>query len=84
MWINFKHLRDAGCASNIKMSYLKHFIISIKEAAFCLIIAIGSLVHAIFPWIINFKLIEFRINRIKKLKEKFPNDPYLKKIHFDE
>jgi hypothetical protein len=84
MWINFNHLKDAGDAANTDMSYLKHFVVSFKEFLFCLAIAVGSLVHAIFPWVINFKLIEFRVARIKELKKKFPNDPCLKKIQFDE
>jgi len=84
MWFNIKHLTDASTASNTKMSYIKHFGIAFSEFIFCLLMALGSLLHAIFPWVIDFKLIEYRINRLKKLKEKFPNDPYLTKVKFDE
>lgn len=54
-----------------------------KEFVFCLLIAFGSLLHAVFPWVLDFKLIEWRVNRLKQLKKKFPNDPVLKNVHFD-
>jgi hypothetical protein len=44
---------------------------------------IGSLIHAVFPWALDFKLLQWRIERLKKLKEQLPNNSQLKKIHFD-
>lgn len=84
MWFNSKHLADAGHASGKKMSYFCHLFISLKECVFCLLMALGSLIHAVFPWVLDFKLIEWRTNRLKSLKDKFPNDPVLKKVTFDE
>jgi hypothetical protein len=55
-----------------------------KEAGFLLLICIGSIIHAFFPWVLDFKLLEWRIERLKFLKEKLPNDPQLKKVKFDE
>lgn len=84
MWFNIKHLEEASEASKQDLGYFKHAVISIKEFWFCLLISIGSLVHALVPWVLDFKLIEWRVNRLKILKNKFPNDPILKKVHFDE
>ena len=84
MWFNSKHLEEASQASKQRLGYFKHAILSIKEAGFCLLMALGSLIHAIFPWVLDFKLIEWRVNRLKSLKHKFPDDPILKKVHFDE
>jgi len=84
MWYNRNHLEDASKASNQKFGYFKHLAISLKEFGFCQSMAICSLIHAVFPWVLDFKLIEWRVARLKKLKEKFPNDPVLKKVHFDE
>ena len=84
MWFNIKHLAEASEASKQKLGYFTHCAISIKEAVFCLLMAIGSVVHALVPWVLDFKLIEWRVNRLKELKRKFPNDPVLKKVHFDE
>jgi len=43
---------------------------------------LGSVVHAIFPWVLNFKLLEWRVSALETLKNNFPNDPILKKINF--
>tara|TARA_B110000238_G_C15933788_1_gene355929 strand:+ start:387 stop:557 length:171 start_codon:yes stop_codon:yes gene_type:complete len=55
-----------------------------KEALFLFIVMIGSVIHAFIPWILDFKLLELRINRLKLLKDKLPNDQQLAKVHFDE
>ena len=34
--------------------------------------------------ILDFKLLEWRINRLKELKKKLPDDPQLKKVKFDD
>lgn len=84
MWFNIKHLSDASKASYQKLGYFEHLCVSFKEFIFCLLLAMGSLIHAVFPWVLDFKLIEWRVNRLKKLKNRFPNDPVLKKVQFDE
>lgn len=84
MWFNVNHLADASKSSEKKLNYFSHLIISLNEFWFCLIIALGSLVHAFAPWFLDFKLIEWRTKRLKLLKQKFPNDPVLKNVHFDE
>jgi hypothetical protein len=85
--INFNHLKTASTFSNKQYRswihrYLWHFFLAIKESMFLLVIAIFSLVHAVFPFVFDFKLIEWRINALKRLKEQLPNDPHLDKVDF--
>lgn len=85
MWINKNHLQEAKQkAGKPTAGYWWHFKLAIDEFFFLLFITLGSLVHAIFPWILDFKLLEWRINRLKKLKNKLPDDEQLKKINFDD
>jgi len=84
MWFNINHLRDASASAKEKLTYAKHFMLSFNEFLFCFVIAIFSLLHAVFPWTFDFKLIEWRVNRLKKLKKKFPDDPVLKKVKFED
>jgi hypothetical protein len=62
--------------------YVWHFIMSFIEGVKLLFLSLGSFLHAIFPWILDFQLLKWRISMLKKLKEKLPNDPSLKKINF--
>jgi hypothetical protein len=55
-----------------------------KEVVFLFGVMLGSIVHAFIPWVLDFKLLEWRINRLKTLKQKLPNDPQLQKVQFDE
>ena len=85
--INFNHLKTASVFSNKQHrswihQYLWHFLLAMKESIFLFILSIFSLVHAVFPFIFDFKLIEWRIQALKKLKEKLPNDPHLDKVDF--
>jgi len=84
MWINWKHLKQAKEAAGTDGGYWWHFKLAMDEFFFLLAVTIGSLIHAIFPWFLDFKLLEWRINRLKKLKNKLPDDPQLKKVHFDD
>jgi len=85
MWINKNHLQEAKQkAGKPTAGYWWHFKLAIDEFFFLLFITLGSLVHAIFPWVLDFKLLEWRINRLKKLKNKLPDDEQLKKINFDD
>jgi hypothetical protein len=87
-WINKNHLKEALNAANKTKSlfsgYVWHWLLAMQEAMFLLLIFVGSVIHAFFPWVLDFKLLEWRIARLKKLKEKLPNDPQLKKVSFDE
>ena len=81
---NARHLSEAKQASAGQGGYFWHWYLAMKEAGFLLLICIGSIIHAFFPWVLDFKLLEWRIERLKFLKEKLPNDPQLKKVKFDE
>lgn len=88
-WFNKNHLRDAYNYSNQKsqnflIRYFWHFFLSCKEGIVLFIISLLSFVHAVFPWIIDFELLKWRIQLLKKLKEQLPEDPNLKKISFDD
>jgi hypothetical protein len=82
---NLKHLQEAKIkAGQPDAGYFWHLRLALDEFFFLSFVCIGSLIHAIFPWVLDFKLLEWRINRLKKLKNKLPDDPQLKKVHFDE
>ena len=83
MWVNWKHLKEAKTkAGRPDAGYFWHFKLAINEFFFLLFVCIGSLIHAFFPWVLDFKLLEWRINRLKELKKKLPDDPQLKKVKF--
>jgi|TARA_B110000908_G_scaffold172735_1_gene242525 hypothetical protein len=85
MYFNLKHLKEAKIkAGKPNAGYWWHFRLAMNEAFFLLAVTIGSVIHAVFPWVLDFKLLEWRINRLKVLKEMLPDDPQLKKVHFDE
>jgi hypothetical protein len=85
MWFNPNHLAEAKTkAGRDNAGYWWHFRLAMEEFFFLLFVTIGSLIHAIFPWVLDFKLLEWRINRLKVLKAKLPDDPQLKRIHFDD
>ena len=82
---NWKHLEEAKQkAGRPNAGYWWHFKLALDEFFSLLLVTIGSLIHAIFPWVLDFKLLEWRIKRLKYLKEKLPDDELLKKVHFDE
>lgn len=81
---NRHHLFEAKHAANVDGGYWWHWKLAMKEALFLFIVMIGSVIHAFIPWILDFKLLELRINRLKLLKDKLPNDEQLAKVHFDE
>lgn len=81
---NIRHLSEAKEAAKVRGGYFWHFRLAIVEAGFLFLVMLGSIVHAFIPWVLDFKLLEWRINRLKMLKSKLPEDPQLKKVHFDE
>jgi hypothetical protein len=86
-WFNSQHLQQASAyagrqKNNPVVNYIWHFALSMFEAGKLLFLSLGSVVHAIFPWVLNFKLLEWRVDALETLKNNFPNDPILKKINF--
>ena len=84
MWFNWNHLKEAKEKAAGKGGYWWHFKFAFIEALWLLLASIASLIHAVFPFLIDFKIVKARINRLKYLKSKLPNDPDLKRIHFDD
>jgi len=88
MYINWKHLNEAKKAANkeshtaIKL-YFWHWQLAMREAVFLFLMFVGSMIHAFFPFLLDFKLLEWRIKRLKNLKSNLPDDPNLKKIYFE-
>ena len=88
-WFNSQHLHQAAeyadrQKNNLVSNYVWHFALSMIEAGKLLFLALGSIVHEIFPWVLNFKLLEWRVNALETLKNNFHNDPVLKKINFNK
>lgn len=88
MYINRNHLFEAKRSAkkenyNSVKSYFWHWKLAMLEAGFLFLMFLGSIIHAFFPFILDFKLLEWRINRLRVLKNKLPEDPNLKKIHFE-
>ena len=88
MWINKFHLKEAreagGNPNALMKGYFWHWWLAMREFFFLLFVCAGSLIHAFFPWLLDFKLLEWRIARLKHLKKELPEDPQLKKVHFDD
>lgn len=83
---NKNHLEEAAdCAQKVNgiSFYFWHLRVSFVEAFWLFVWAIGSIIHGIFPFLLDFDLLVARLNGIKKLKEKLPDDPRLQKVHFD-
>lgn len=81
---NRHHLSEAKRAAETNGGYWWHWKLAMKEAVFLFLVMIGSIIHAFIPWVLDFKLLEWRINRLKTLKTKLPEDPQLMKVQFDE
>jgi hypothetical protein len=84
---NKEHLVQATENSNQKYKfwltkYAWHFLLSFSEGIKLLLLAMGSFIHAVFPWVLDFQLLKWRISMLKNLKKKLPNDPNLQKIKF--
>ena len=84
-WYNVNHLRIAemlngGEKQNAVKLYFVHMGIGLREAGKQFIMCVLSIVHAIFPWIINFKLLEMVINQTIGLYKFLPQHPDWEKL----
>lgn len=85
MWFNWKHLRVAEKYSsetrdNAVMLYFKHMFVGFREAGKQFMMAIASILHAIFPPLFDFKLLDIVINQTIGLHKYLPNHPEWKKL----
>jgi hypothetical protein len=85
MWFNWNHLRDAEEHSKEKREngvtlYFKHMYVGFREAGKQLVLAIASVLHAIFPPLFDFKLLDIVINQTIGLYKYLPNHPGWEKL----
>ena len=73
-WINLNHLREAGA------SYVGHMVTSLEQALIQFLLMIGSIIHAIFPFLLDFKLLSVVINQAIKLHRFVPDHPEWDKL----
>ena len=85
MWFK-NHLSDAAkysrTTSGLKF-YFTHMFWAIKFALLLFVWSLAMFAHAIVPQVIGFTVLAKLIEFIKKMKEQHPDDPMLKKIHFE-
>ena len=68
-WINFNHLQEAGA------TYTGHFVSSMEQAITQFLLMIGSILHAVFPFLFGFKLLQLVITQAIKLHHFVPDHP---------
>jgi len=84
-----KHLKDAKIASGkpgpvTVRDYTMHCIVSMREARFLMHAAFASVVHALFPWLYGFELIQWQIDMLKRLKTAIPDLEVWNQIEFKD
>ena len=86
-WFNWNHLKSADYYSNnisqrknAIVVYFKHMYVGFREAGKQLILAIASIIHAIFPPLFDFKLLDIVINQTIGLYKYLPNHPGWKEL----
>jgi hypothetical protein len=84
-WFDWKHLRVAEYLNgtgrdNLLVLYFKHMWVGFREAGKQFLMCIASIIHAIFPPLFNFKLLEIVINQAIGLHKFLPQHPDWKKL----
>jgi hypothetical protein len=83
-WFNWHHLRDAEGHSkkhkNGVTLYFGHMYVGFREAGYQLLLAVASILHAIFPPLFDFKLLDVVINQTIGLHKYLPKHPGWKKL----
>lgn len=85
-----KHLQNAYVASGkqpkntLWHKYWWHLKFSFAEGWQLTWIGILSFIHGLFPFLFGFGLLERYVKLIKYTKKKVPNNPTMKKVHFNE
>jgi len=84
-WFNWNHLRMAeyyngGLRENAIVLYFKHMYIGLREAGKQLLMAFASIIHAIFPPLFDFVLLEVVVNQTIGLHKFLPKHPLWKKL----
>ena len=84
-WFNWNHLRNTEkyntkIRENAIVLYFKHMYTGFREAGKQLLLAFASIIHAIFPPLFDFKLVDIVINQTIGLYKYLPNHPSWKKL----
>jgi hypothetical protein len=84
-WFNWNHLRNTEeyntkIRENAIVLYFKHMYVGFREAGFQLLLAVASILHAIFPPLFDFKLLDIVINQTIGLYKYLPKHPGWKKL----
>ena len=84
-WFELNHLRIADSLNNrpkrnIVILYFIHMFIGIREALKQIFMAFASIIHAVFPPLFNFKLLEMVIKQAIVLHKYLPQHPDWKKL----
>ena len=84
-WFNWNHLRNTEKYNNKVREngivlYFKHMLTGFREAGFQLLLAVASIIHAIFPPLFDFKLLDIVIKQTIGLYKYLPNHPGWKKL----
>jgi uncharacterized short protein YbdD (DUF466 family) len=78
------HLSDAQKYSrmeNAKWFYFTHMWWAIKFSFTLLGWAFAMMVHAVFPQLVGFSVLENLVKFLRKMKEQHPDDPILKDLN---
>lgn len=85
-WFNLKHLTSAqdlskdGKRNKWYISYFIHAWIGLKEFFVLGLLSIASLIHALFPPLFHFKLLEILVNRTIGMHKFLPQHPIWDKL----
>jgi hypothetical protein len=84
-WFNWNHLRTAEfyngeLRKNVIVLYFKHMYTGLREACKQLLMAFASIIHAIFPPLFDFVLLEVVVNQTIGLHKFLPKHPLWKKL----
>jgi hypothetical protein len=85
MWFK-NHLSDAAKYSRTKGGlwfYFVHMFWAIKFATLLFVWSLAMFAHAIVPQLVGFTVLAKLIEFIKEMKKQHPDDPMLKRIHFE-
>jgi len=83
------HLREAKRAAGSDepltvKDYFVHCVIALREAVSLLYKVWASVVHAFFPWLYGFEMIDWQIDALKRLKAALPSLPVWDRIEFKD
>jgi len=84
---NSNHLAEAEIVKsralkNEEGGYWWHAKLAFKEAGFSLLMSVGWFLHALLPWLFDFKLLEAQVDRLRMISRILPDLPLFKKVKF--